>query len=128
MFVIELFDFLCVNNRIGYLRLRGIGLLDLYDISYNSISGVLARSVGLLWDCRLYNCYEIYVLLHFDFTFSICGDCQDRFIIRLFDMRNSLCMLMQLLGFFNVEGLITLFEIFTCDVTIELIIYLFFMV
>jgi len=43
-------------------------------------------------------------------------------------MRNSLCMLMQLLGFFNVEGLITLFEIFTCDVTIELIIYLFFMV
>lgn len=128
MFVIELFDFICINNRIAYLRLRGIGLLDFYDISYNSISGVLARGCGFLWDCRLFNTYEIYSLLNFDFTYSICGDCQDRFILRLFDMRNSVLCVKQLIMFFNVEGYVVLFEIFTSDVTIEIIIYMFYMV
>jgi NADH-quinone oxidoreductase subunit D len=48
LFLLELFDSVCINNKIAYLRLRGIGVFDFYDITYNSISGVLARSCGLL--------------------------------------------------------------------------------
>jgi NADH:ubiquinone oxidoreductase subunit D len=48
LFLLEMFDFVCVNNRIGYLRMRGIGLLDIYDLTSTSISGVLGRSVGFL--------------------------------------------------------------------------------
>jgi len=48
IFLLELLEILCVNNRIVYLRLRGVGLFDIYDINYNSISGLLARACGLL--------------------------------------------------------------------------------
>jgi hypothetical protein len=48
LFLLELFDLVCLNNKIVYLRLRGIGIFDFYDISYNSISGVLARACGFL--------------------------------------------------------------------------------
>ncbi len=128
LFLLELFDSVCINNKITYLRLRGIGVFDFYDISYNSISGVLARSCGLLWDCRLFSCYEIYSILNFDFAYSICGDAQDRFILRVFDMRNSLICLKQICILFNNVGNIQLFELFTSDLSIELIIYMFYMV
>jgi len=128
LFLLELLEVLCVGNRIVYLRLRGIGLLDIYDISFNSISGLLARACGLLWDCRLYSCYEIYNLLYYDYTYSICGDAQDRFILRIFDMKNSLIIVKQLCIWCNVMGNIQLFELFTCDISIETIIYMFYMV
>jgi NADH:ubiquinone oxidoreductase subunit D len=48
IFICELFDIVCISNRIAYIRLRGIALLDIYDVSFNSISGLLARSTGLL--------------------------------------------------------------------------------
>jgi len=66
--------------------------------------------------------------MSYDFTFSICGDAQDRFILRLFDMRNSLILLKQLCILFSNTGHIQLFELFTSDITIELIIYMFYMV
>ena len=90
LFLLDLYDLLCVNNRICYLRLRGISLLCVWDLCFNSISGVLSRSIGLCYDVRLFNCYEIYSCVCFDFSFSICGDAQDRFCLRLFDMRNSI--------------------------------------
>lgn len=48
LFLCELFDIVCVNNRIAYCRLRGIALFDVFDVVFNSISGVALRSVGLL--------------------------------------------------------------------------------
>lgn len=48
IFLCEMFDFVCVNNRLGYVRLRGIALLDIFDVMFNSISGCVLRSVGLL--------------------------------------------------------------------------------
>jgi len=48
LFLLELLDLICVNNKIQYLRLRGIGTFDFYDITYNSISGVLARACGFM--------------------------------------------------------------------------------
>ena len=128
MFLLELFDLLLLNNRISYLRLRGISLLVLWDLCFNSVSGVLARSVGLLWDCRLFSCYELYLIFTFDFSFSLCGDAQDRFCLRLFDMRNSLLLCKQVLYCFFSFGFVCLFELFVCDASIELIIYLFYMV
>ncbi len=58
-FLLEMFDFVCSNNRIGYLRLRGIGLLDIFDLTYVCMSGVVGRAVGFLWDCRVSFSYEL---------------------------------------------------------------------
>jgi len=127
MFVIELLDFICINNRISYLRLRGIGILDIFDIQYCSISGILARSVGFLFDVRLYCCYELYSILNFDYVYSTCGDSQDRFILRIYDMKNSVICLQQLLTYLNTYMTFTMFEFFVTDLEIEGIIYLFYM-
>jgi NADH:ubiquinone oxidoreductase subunit D len=128
LFLLELLELVCLANRIVYTRLRGIGVLDMYDISYNSVSGVLARAVGILWDCRLFSCYEIYALMYFDYSYAICGDAQDRFILRIFDMKNSLRVITQSLLYCTFSGSILLFEFFTSDITIEMIIYMFYMV
>jgi len=107
--------------------LRGIGLLDVYDISYNSISGILARSSGILWDCRLFSTYECYALYYFDYSITICGDSQDRFILRIFDMKNALRISGQCINNACVSTM-QLFEFFVSDVSIEMIIYMFYMV
>jgi len=109
------------------LRLRGISLLLIWDICFNSISGVLSRSCGLCYDCRLFNCYEIYSCLCFDFSFSICGDAQDRFCLRLFDMRNSVLLLFNLIFLFFYFYFLVFFVNFIMDLSIENIIYLFFL-
>jgi len=125
LFLFDLYDLLCLNNRISFLRLRGISLLCLWDLIFNSISGVLSRSCGLIYDCRLFNCYEIYSCLCFDFSFCCCGDAQDRFCLRCFDMRNSCLLCITFYFFFLLNFYFVLFVVFCVDSSIELIIYLF---
>jgi len=128
LFLLELFDCLVVNNRLFYLRLRGLSLCNFWDLIFNSLSGLLSRSLGLLWDCRLFSCYECYIIFVFDFSFSLLGDAQDRFLLRLFDMRNSLLLLKQFTLFFIVFGFVCLFELFFVDLCIDTIIFMFYMV
>jgi len=128
LFLLDLFDVFCINNRVSYLRLRGISLLCIWDLFFNTISGVLSRSCGIVFDCRLFNCYELYSIICFDFSFSIVGDAQDRFCLRLFDLRNSiLCCVLLYFFLFNMFFL-CVFVVFVVDCSIELIIFLFFMV
>ena len=63
LFMLEIFEMLILNNRLFYLRLRGLAILDVYDISFMGCSGCLGRSVGLCWDCRLHISYELYFLI-----------------------------------------------------------------
>lgn len=46
--ILDLLDIVIVNNRILYLRLRGLCLVDINDICFYSISGVMIRCVGYL--------------------------------------------------------------------------------
>jgi hypothetical protein len=80
LFLLDLYDLLCVNNRISYLRLRGISLLCIWDLCFNSISGVLSRSCGLCYDVRLFICFlfcllvfVIYLDVLFHDTFYVIG-------------------------------------------------------
>ncbi|CCW72307.1 unnamed protein product [Phytomonas sp. Hart1] len=92
---IDLYDVLFMGNRLFYIRLRGLCFFDCLDLVYCSISGVLARSVGLVLDLRLYCCYDLYSIFVFDYCFSFLGDAFDRFYLRLFDMRMSLFIVKQ---------------------------------
>lgn len=83
-------DLLFVNNRIIYVRLRGVALMDWSDIQFNSISGVLLRSVGICWDLRFILMYEIYRCISISFTYAILGDAFDRFVLRLFEIKQGL--------------------------------------
>ena len=47
-FCLDLFDYFVFNNRVFYTRLRGLGVIDIFDINFLVVSGVLARSGGII--------------------------------------------------------------------------------
>jgi len=111
-----------------YLRLRGLAYFSFWDLCFNSLSGFSARSVGLLWDVRLFSCYELYSLFFFNFVLSFNGDAMDRFILRLFELRNSLCLCKQFLFWFLLFGFLTFLDFFfVYDFLIDTLIYMFYM-
>jgi len=129
--VLEMFDWLCVGSRLVYLRLRGIGVVDVYDVLYCSVSGVMGRSTGVLGDVRVLLPYEVYGLLVFDYVYGMMGDAQDRFVIRVYDMRYSVGVMGQLLVRYQrgcVVGCV--FDVFVglVDMEIEAIVYVFYLV
>lgn len=48
LFIMDCYDLLFVGNRLFYLRLRGLSFFDLYDLCFNSLSGILSRSLGMV--------------------------------------------------------------------------------
>lgn len=53
-------------------------------------SGVLLRSCGINWDLRINNVYENYNEINFEVPIGTDGDCFDRFLLRVEEMRQSL--------------------------------------
>jgi len=81
---------LLTNNRIWKQRLVDIGVITLKDAQLFGFSGVMLRGSGLAWDLRKTNAYEIYDLIPFFVPIGSHGDCYDRYLIRIEEMRQSL--------------------------------------
>jgi len=110
----ELFDFcsifiqrlneieeLLTNNRIWKQRLIDIGVLGYKDALDWGFSGPLLRSTGISWDLRIDEPYEIYKELSFKSYIGQNGDCYDRYMIRVKEMRESVNIINQCLLFLN---------------------------
>lgn len=84
------------GNRIWKQRLVDIGIVD-FDVALNQgFSGVMLRGSGIKWDLRkLGNGYETYSLYDFDIPIGTNGDCFDRYLIRIEEMRQSLSIILQ---------------------------------
>jgi NADH-quinone oxidoreductase subunit D len=84
---------LLTENEILLVRTKGVGLLS-PDLAINcSVSGPVLRASGVRWDLREMDPYEIYDRLKFDVPVGINGDCYDRMIVRLLELRQSVRML-----------------------------------
>lgn len=59
------------------------------------MSGARARASGLMWDLRKTNPYEIYDRLDFGIPVGQVGDCYDRYLVRIEEMRQSISMMNQ---------------------------------
>lgn len=101
-------DYLLTDNRIWKQRLIDIGIVN-YNQALNwGLTGVLLRSSGVLWDLRKSQPYDIYNKLDFNIPVGLKGDCFDRYLIRLFEMRESIKIIYQCLnkiplGFIKVD-------------------------
>ena len=82
----ELEDIL-TQNRIWKNRLINIGVLCKQNVVNYNISGVLLRSTGISWDLRKMMPYELYNKIPFNLIIGNNGDCFDRYLIRLYEMR-----------------------------------------
>lgn len=89
---------LLTENRIWKQRLQGIGCVTKRQAQTLGFSGVLARSTGLAWDIRKNQPYEIYDLIDFEIPIGKFGDCYDRYIIRIEELRQSCKIILQCLN------------------------------
>lgn len=80
---------LLTNNRIWRRRLIGVGAISSNEGPTRGITGVLLRSVGVVWDLRKVQTYEFYSGANFTSALAITGDCFDRYLIRVWEMRQS---------------------------------------
>ena len=88
---------LLTNNRIWRLRLQNIGIITQQQALDWGFSGVLLRSTGLAWDLRQAFPYEVYDRLQFSIPIGRHGDCYDRYLMRMEEMRQSLALIKQCL-------------------------------
>merc|ERR1712232_552041 len=87
--IIEIEEMLS-DNRIWKERLVGIGVVPKEDALSLGFSGVMLRGSGIQWDLRKSQSYEIYNKLNFDIVIGMQGDCYDRYLIRLLEMKQSI--------------------------------------
>ena len=88
-------DELLTENRIFKQRNVDIGLVSLQDAFALGFSGVMVRGSGAAWDLRKSQPYECYDQMQFDIPIGKNGDCYDRYLIRMEEMRQSTAIMKQ---------------------------------
>lgn len=82
-------DDILSGNRIWKQRLVDVGVVSLVDAQAWGFSGVMLRGSGLAWDLRVMKPYDAYNLVNFAIPVGRSGDCYDRYLIRMEEMRQS---------------------------------------
>ncbi|AKS46614.1 NADH dehydrogenase subunit D [Octadecabacter temperatus] len=88
-------DGLLTENRIFKQRNVDIGVVTEQDILDWGFSGVMARGSGLAWDLRRAQPYECYDEFDFQVPVGTNGDCYDRYLCRMEEMRQSVSIIRQ---------------------------------
>jgi len=90
------------QNRIWKQRLVNIGIVNINDAMNYGFSGVMLRGSGKLWDLRLVEPYDAYNFFKFSVPVGINGDCYDRYLIRVEEMRESCYIILQALNILHI--------------------------
>jgi NADH dehydrogenase (ubiquinone) Fe-S protein 2 len=77
------------ENRIWYERLTNIGIVTSTQAKGWGFSGVFLRAAGINWDLRINTPYEQYSKIKFAVPLGYKGDCFDRFLVRVEEIRQS---------------------------------------
>ena len=93
--VVDDIDVLLTENRIFKQRNVDIGVVSLDEAFAWGFSGVMVRGSGAAWDLRKSQPYECYDELDFDIPIGKNGDCYDRYLIRMQEMRESTKLMKQ---------------------------------
>jgi NADH-quinone oxidoreductase subunit D len=86
---VDEYETLLTDNRIWKQRLVGIGVVDPERAKALGFTGPMLRGSGVAWDLRRMQPYEVYDLLEFDIPVGVNGDCYDRYLVRVAEMRES---------------------------------------
>jgi NADH-quinone oxidoreductase subunit D len=93
--VVDDLDRLLTDNRIFKQRNVDIAVVSLADAWKWGFSGVMVRGSGAAWDLRKAQPYECYAEMDFDIPIGKNGDCYDRYLIRMEEMRQSTSIMKQ---------------------------------
>jgi NADH-quinone oxidoreductase subunit D len=87
--VLDDLEGLLTNNRIFKQRNVDIGVVKREDALAWGMTGVMLRSTGIAWDLRRAQPYECYSDLEFKIPIGKNGDCYDRYLMRMQEMREA---------------------------------------
>lgn len=93
---------LLTNNRIWQNRLVGVGTVSLQKGFSWGFSGAMSRGSGALWDLRKTVPYEIYSQILFAIPQGTSGDCFDRYLVRIEELRSSVEIIRYCLNTFPI--------------------------
>jgi NADH-quinone oxidoreductase subunit D len=97
-------DQLLTENRIFKQRNADIGIVSEQDIQDWGFSGVMVRGSGLAWDLRRAQPYECYDEFDFQIPTGVNGDCYDRYLVRMEEMRQSTYIIQQAIEKLRAPG------------------------
>ena len=95
--IIDDLETLLTDNRIFKQRNVDIGVVSKQDALDYSFSGVMLRGSGVPWDLRKSQPYDCYEQLGFKIPIGKNGDCYDRYLCRIDEMRESINIIKQCL-------------------------------
>jgi NADH-quinone oxidoreductase subunit D len=83
------YETLLTDNRIWKQRTVNIGIVSPEQAVAMGFTGPMLRGSGVAWDLRKKQPYEVYDQLDFDIPVGVNGDCYDRYLVRIEEMRQS---------------------------------------
>jgi NADH-quinone oxidoreductase subunit D len=87
--IVDEYETLLTDNRIWKQRTVNIGVVSPERAMQLGFTGPMLRGSGVAWDLRKKQPYEVYDKLDFDIPVGVNGDCYDRYLVRVEEMRQS---------------------------------------
>ena len=100
---IDEYETLLTDNRIWKQRLVDVGIVTPERALQMGFTGPMIRGSGIAWDLRKKQPYEVYDLLDFDIPVGTNGDCYDRYLVRVQEMRESNKIIKQCVDWLRVN-------------------------
>jgi len=86
---IKQYSDLLTDNRIWKQRLVNIGIVSADRAKQLGFTGPMLRGSGVEWDIRKNEPYSVYEKMEFDIPVGVTGDCYDRYLVRMEELRQS---------------------------------------
>lgn len=86
---VDEYETLLTDNRIWKQRTVDIGIVSPERALQLGFTGPMLRGSGIAWDLRKKQTYAVYDRLEFDIPVGVNGDCYDRYLVRVEEMRQS---------------------------------------
>lgn len=100
---VDEYETLLTDNRIWKQRTVGIGVVSPERALALGFTGPMLRGSGIAWDLRKKQPYEVYERLQFDIPIGTHGDCYDRYLVRMQEMRESTKIIQQCIDWLRVN-------------------------
>ena len=101
--LIDEYETLLTDNRIWKQRLVDVGIVTPERALQLGFSGPMLRGSGIAWDLRKKQPYEVYDRLDFDIPVGVTGDCYDRYLVRVEELRQSTRLVKQCVDWLRVN-------------------------
>ncbi len=97
------YETLLTDNRIWKQRTVGIGVVTPERAKALGFTGPMLRGSGIAWDLRKKQPYEVYDRMDFDIPVGVNGDCYDRYLVRMEEMRQSNAIIKQCVAWLRLN-------------------------